>query len=150
MFDLALLPDQLVMKFSKLSQDGPRHMCMKCPLLETMLGQCFDHVKTIFGLSLAQYRLELWIFFKTESIWSKKHVLGVSMFLDPVNAIYWPCWNYIWYSITSGLAGALKLSRLRQCGWKHTSIVGLMYGPWQFQVWTLLRPYLALLYNQTS
>ena len=76
------------MKFSKLSQDGLKHMCMKCPLLETMLEPCFDHVKTMFGLSLAPYQLDLIFFFKTESIWSKKHVLGVSMFLDPVNAIY--------------------------------------------------------------
>ena len=104
----------------------------------------------MFGLSLAPYRLELSIFFKIESIWSKKHVPGVSMFFDPVNAIYWPCWNYIWYSITSGLAGALKLSRLSQCGWKHTSMMWLMYGPLQFHVWTLLRPYLALLYIQTG
>ena len=115
MFCLALYPEQLelysfhgwviwdyvwtsctsrparVLNFSKLSWERPRHMCMKCPLLETMLGQCFDHVKSMFGISLAQYRLELWTFFKTESIWPKKHVLGVSMFWDPIHAMYWLC-----------------------------------------------------------
>ena len=128
------------MNFLKLSQDGLGHMCMKCPLLETMLRPYFDNVKTLFGLSLAPYQLELWIFFKTEPIWSKSHVLGVCMFLDPVNSIYWPCWNHIWHSITSKLAGALKSSRLSQYGWKHTPVVCLIYGPWQGHVWTLFGP----------
>ena len=83
-------------KFSKLSQGGLRHMCMKCPLLETMLGPCFDHVKTMFGLSLAPYQLELWHFFKTDSIWSKKHVLGVHVF--------WPCQCHILTMLTPYLA----------------------------------------------
>ena len=66
-----------VMKISKVSHDRLRHMCMKCSLLKIMLRPCFDHVKTMFSLSLAPYQLELWHFFKTFSIWSKKKILGV-------------------------------------------------------------------------
>ena len=65
------------------------------------------------------------------------------------NLRLWPCWNHIWQSITSGWAGALKLSRLSQYGWKHMCIVCLIYGPWQGHVWTLLGSYFALLYIQT-
>ena len=80
----------------------------------------------------------------------QKTCLWSVYFWDPVIAMNCPCWNHIWQSIASRWAGALKLSRLSQYGLKHMSIACLIYGPGQGHVWTLLRPYLALLYIQTS
>ena len=102
------------MKVSKVSQDGLRHMCIKCPHLETMLGPCFDHGKTMFCLSLAPYQLELWHFSRLIQCGPGNMSLE-RKFLDPVNAIMWPCWIEIWHSITSRWAGALKLSAEHTC-----------------------------------
>ena len=48
------------LKFSRLSQHGPRPMSKECVLFGTMSGLFVDCVGTMFGLALLQNHLELW------------------------------------------------------------------------------------------
>ena len=96
------------------------------------LGSCKGHVLTML-------RLNVWpilnsipdgalIFLKTESIWSKKHVFGVSMFWDPVNAKNGPCYDYVWPILTSIPPRYLIFSRLSQYGPRNMSLECLHFG----------------------
>ena len=84
-----------VLKFSRLTHYGLRHMNMEYILLWTMSKPCWDHVWTMFGLTLLADGLELYLqtsyiseILKTKSTWLRP--------MSKECLCFEPCQDYVW------------------------------------------------------
>merc|ERR1711954_396808 len=88
--------------------------------------------------------------FNTESTWSKDLAYGFFNFWDHVRAMFGPCRDHVWPSLTSRPARALKFSRLSKHGLRPMSaecpLIRTISGPYLDHVGTIFG--LALLTDQ--
>ena len=94
-------------------------------------GPCQGHVWPMQGPCLAYFYFQArqsYTIFNTKSTQSMAHVHRVSPHWDHARAMFGPCWDHVWPSLTSRQAMALKFSRLSQTDLRYMSMEALHFG----------------------